>query len=57
VNFWCLNDGNSWRNDFPIPGRTDYATLFDRQNQQKPFVQALINLVKPQQKETKKNKK
>ena len=57
VNFWCLNDGNSWRNDFPIPGRTDYATLFDRQNKQKPFVQALINLVKPQQKEIKKNKK
>ena len=46
VNFWCLNDGNSWRNDFPIPGRTDYATLFDRQNKAKPFVQKLIDLVK-----------
>ena len=46
VNFWCLNDANSWRNDFPIKGRTDYATLFDRQNQRKPFVQKLIDLVK-----------
>jgi endo-1,4-beta-xylanase len=46
VNFWCLNDSNSWRNDFPIPGRTDYATLFDRQNKAKPFVQKLIDLVK-----------
>ena len=46
VNFWCLNDGNSWRNDFPIKGRTDYATLFDRQNQPKPFVKKLIELVK-----------
>ena len=46
VNFWCLNDANSWRNDFPIKGRTDYATLFDRQNRPKPFVQKLIDLVK-----------
>ena len=44
VNFWCLNDGNSWRNDFPIRGRTDYATLFDRQNRPKLFVQKLIQL-------------
>ena len=49
VNFWCLNDGNSWRNDFPIKGRTDYATLFDRQNQPKSFIPRLIELVKPQQ--------
>ena len=47
VNFWCLNDANSWRNDFPIKGRTDYATLFDRQNWPKPTVQKLINLVPP----------
>ncbi|MBQ9356096.1 MAG: endo-1,4-beta-xylanase [Prevotella sp.] len=44
VSFWCLNDANSWRNDFPIRGRTDYATLFDRQNRPKPFVQKLIEL-------------
>ncbi len=47
VNFWCLNDANSWRNDFPIKGRTDYATLFDRQNRPKPFISKLIELVKP----------
>ncbi|MBQ8656732.1 MAG: endo-1,4-beta-xylanase [Prevotella sp.] len=46
VSFWCLNDASSWRNDFPIRGRTDYATLFDRQNQPKPFVDKLIQLVK-----------
>ncbi|MBQ6204513.1 MAG: endo-1,4-beta-xylanase [Prevotella sp.] len=56
VNFWCLNDANSWRNDFPIKGRTDYATLFDRQNQPKGMVQEIINLVQPQQ-TTKKNKR
>lgn len=61
VNFWCLNDAISWRNDFPIKGRTDYATLFDRQNQPKPFIRALIDLVAPQPqnilKKTKKNNK
>lgn len=54
VNFWCLNDGISWRNDFPIKGRTDYATLFDRQNNPKPVVQKLINLVRPQPADAKK---
>jgi len=48
VNFWCLNDACSWRNDFPIKGRTDYATLFDRQNQPKPEMQAIINVVRPE---------
>jgi len=47
VNFWCLNDANSWRNDFPIKGRSDYATLFDRQSQPKPTVQKLIQLTAP----------
>ncbi len=47
VNFWCLNDANSWRNDFPIRGRTDYATLFDRQSQRKPVIDRLIQLVQP----------
>lgn len=46
LGFWCLNDANSWRNDFPIKGRTDYATLFDRQNKPKPLVKKLIELVK-----------
>ena len=45
VGFWCTNDANSWRNDYPIKGRTDYATLFDRQCQPKSTVQKLIDLV------------
>lgn len=57
VNFWCLNDADSWRNDFPIKGRTDYATLFDRQNQLKPFVQRLIELVCPKTAEARKIRK
>ena len=46
LGFWCLNDACSWRNDFPIRGRKDYATLFDRQNNPKPFVKKLVELVK-----------
>lgn len=46
LNFWCLNDANSWRNDWPVRGRTEYATLFDRQSRPKPTVQKLIDLVK-----------
>lgn len=44
VNFWCLNDANSWRNDFPIRGRMDYATLYDRNSQPKPIINKLIKL-------------
>lgn len=44
VTFWCLNDANSWRNDFPIRGRMDYATLYDRQCQPKPIINKLIEL-------------
>lgn len=47
VTFWCVNDGNSWKNDFPIKGRTDYPTLVDRNNNLKPVVQKLIDLVSP----------
>lgn len=47
MGFWCMNDANSWRNGFPVKGRTDYATLFDRQSQPKPTIQKLIDLVAP----------
>jgi endo-1,4-beta-xylanase len=30
VTFWGLHDGLSWKNNFPIQGRTDYTLLFDR---------------------------
>lgn len=45
VGFWNLNDNCSWRNDFPIRGRHDYATLFTRDNKEKPVVQQIIGLV------------
>ena len=44
MGFWNLTDGNSWRNGFPVRGRTDYATLFDRQCMPKAAVGRLIDL-------------
>lgn len=31
VTFWGVTDASSWKNDFPIHGRTDYPLPFDRQ--------------------------
>lgn len=38
VTIWGLSDRDTWRNDWPIPGRTDYAVLFDRELREKPVV-------------------
>ncbi|MDH3529913.1 MAG: endo-1,4-beta-xylanase [Acidobacteriota bacterium] len=43
VTFWGVNDGNSWKNNWPIRGRTDYPLLFDRKNRPK---KALLEIVK-----------
>ena len=36
VTFWGVDDGQSWLNDFPIRGRTNYPLLFDRLLKPKP---------------------
>jgi endo-1,4-beta-xylanase len=46
VTVWGVNDANSWKNGFPIRGRTDYPLLFDRKNQPKSVVPLLIELAK-----------
>jgi endo-1,4-beta-xylanase len=46
VTLWGVCDKDSWRNDWAIPGRTDYALLFDRQGKPKPVVQTIINEAK-----------
>ncbi len=35
VTFWNLHDGDSWKNNFPIRGRTNYPLIFDRNYQPK----------------------
>ncbi len=42
VTLWGVDDGQSWKNDWPIPGRTDYGLLIDRKFQPKPVVQKII---------------
>jgi endo-1,4-beta-xylanase len=42
VTFWGLNDGQSWLNNWPIRGRTDYPNLFDRNYQPKPAYYSVL---------------
>ncbi|GAB3017992.1 endo-1,4-beta-xylanase [Niabella terrae] len=36
ISFWGVNDRQSWLNNWPVPGRTNYPLLFDRDSQPKP---------------------
>lgn len=42
VTFWGVNDGQSWLNGWPVPGRTNYPLLFDRQFLPKPAFYSVI---------------
>lgn len=44
VTFWGVNDAQSWKNDWPMWGRTDYPLLFDRGNRPKPALFAIVAL-------------
>ena len=46
VTFWGVSDDASWLNGFPIPGRTNYPLLFDRQQQPKSAYFRLLDLKK-----------
>lgn len=42
VTLWGVNDSNSWRNNWPVRGRTDYPLLFDRNNQPKEVIETIV---------------
>jgi endo-1,4-beta-xylanase len=42
VTVWGLHDGMNWKNDYPIPGRTNYPSLWDRKRQPKPALNAVL---------------
>ena len=44
ITFWAVHDGQSWRNYWPITGRTEYPMLFDRRCQPKPALDAVIKI-------------
>lgn len=46
VTFWGVTDGDSWKNDWPVRGRTDYPLLFDRKAQPKPALTAVLSAAK-----------
>lgn len=42
VTLWGVHDGQSWKNNWPVAGRTDYPLLFDRKYQPKQVVSKII---------------
>ena len=44
VTFWGVSDGDSWKNNWPVRGRTNYPLLFDREWQPKPAYHAVIEV-------------
>lgn len=42
VTFWGVTDGDSWKNNWPVRGRTNYPLLFDREGLPKPAFEATI---------------
>jgi endo-1,4-beta-xylanase len=44
VTLWGVTDADSWRNDWPVHGRTSYPLLFDRSGQPKPAFQAVMRV-------------
>jgi len=44
ITFWCVTDGDSWLNNWPIKGRTNYPLLFDRDGRPKPAFDAVVKL-------------
>ena len=42
VTLWGVTDGTSWLNNWPIPGRTNYPLLFDRQGKAKKVVKEIV---------------
>ncbi|HVG16590.1 MAG TPA: endo-1,4-beta-xylanase [Chitinophagaceae bacterium] len=46
ITLWGVNDGQSWLNGWPIPGRTNYPLLFDRKFAPKPAFYSVIDAKK-----------
>ncbi|MEO6177372.1 MAG: endo-1,4-beta-xylanase [Flavobacterium circumlabens] len=44
VTFWGVHDGQSWLNDWPVKGRTNYPLLFDKDLKPKKAYNSVIQL-------------
>lgn len=47
VTFWGVTDGDTWLNNWPVRGRTNYPLLFDREGKTKPAFTAVIETRRP----------
>ena len=46
VTFWGVTDADTWLNNWPVPGRTNYPLLWDRQGQPKPAFDAVVEALR-----------
>jgi endo-1,4-beta-xylanase len=46
VTLWGVTDADSWKNDWPVRGRTNYPLLFDREGKPKPAFFEVIALAR-----------
>lgn len=44
VSFWGTTDGESWKNDWPVVGRTNYPLIFDRNGEPKKAYRSVAAL-------------
>ncbi|EDY81636.1 Glycosyl hydrolase family 10 [Verrucomicrobiia bacterium DG1235] len=44
VTLWGVHDDMSWKNGYPVPNRTNYTLLYDRDKQPKPAHKAVVNV-------------
>jgi endo-1,4-beta-xylanase len=44
ITFWGVTDGDTWKNNWPVQGRTNYPLLFNRQWEPKPAFDAVIDV-------------
>jgi Beta-1,4-xylanase len=44
ITFWGVTDGDSWLNNFPVRGRTNYPLLFDRKGNAKLSFDTLVTI-------------
>lgn len=46
VTFWGVHDGQTWHNNWPVPGRTAHSLLFDRELAPKPAFWGVVKTAK-----------
>lgn len=44
VTVWGVHDGMSWKNGYPVPGRTNHPLLFDRAYRPKTALRAVLDV-------------